>query len=143
MKHAAGLLSAGVPPRDIGIITPYNGQVSLLRELRSESMQQIEISSVDGFQGETLSLSRSVQTATDCPGREKEAILISTVRSNEEGEIGFLNDRRRMNVAITRARRHCAIFADSGTLCCDPFLERLVAYFEAHGEYRSYEEFMQ
>ena len=62
MKHAAGLLSAGVPPGDIGIITPYNGQVSLLRELRTESMHQIEISSVDGFQGKTLSISLSVQT---------------------------------------------------------------------------------
>lgn len=116
----------GVKSSDIGVITPYNGQVAMLRELRPESLRQVEISSVDGFQG-----------------REKEAILISTVRSNDEEEVGFLNDKRRMNVAVTRARRHCAIFGDSGTLSSDPFLQRLVEYFEEHAEYRSFAEFVQ
>lgn len=57
MKHVAELMRVGVHPREIGIITPYNGQVSLLRELRTESMQQIEISSVDGFQGDKQTVS--------------------------------------------------------------------------------------
>lgn len=140
MKQANALMQFGIRPRDIGIITPYNGQVSLLRELRDSAMQAIEIASVDGFQGETILEKELMGTYL---GREKEAILISTVRSNEEEEIGFLNDKRRMNVAITRARRHCAVFGDSGTLSADPFLERLVAYFETNGEYRSYAEFIQ
>ena len=51
MRHASTLIRAGVKPRDIGIITPYNAQVTLIRELRSNAMNQIEVSSVDGFQG--------------------------------------------------------------------------------------------
>ncbi|PNH09678.1 DNA-binding protein SMUBP-2 [Tetrabaena socialis] len=106
---------------NIGIITPYNGQVALLKELRPERMGgALEISSVDGFQG-----------------REKEAIIISAVRSNDAGVVGFLSDRRRMNVAVTRARRHCALVCDSETVSHDPFLKRLVEYFSANGEYAS------
>ena len=73
-------------------------------------------------------------------GREKEAIVISMVRSNSKGEVGFLSDRRRMNVAVTRARRHCTLICDSETVQHDPFLGRLVAYFEAHGDLMSAEE---
>ena len=80
----------------------------------------MEISSVDGFQG-----------------REKEAIIISMVRSSESGGVGFLSDRRRMNVAVTRARRHCALVCDSETVSRDDFLKRLIEYFSAHGEYSS------
>jgi ATP-dependent RNA/DNA helicase IGHMBP2 len=96
-------------------------QVALLKELRSKGVgPALEVSSVDGFQG-----------------REKEAIIISMVRSNENGEVGFLSDRRRMNVAVTRARRHCAIVCDSETVSNDAFLKRLVEYVTAHGEYAS------
>ena len=56
------------------------------------------------------------------------------------GEVGFLADQRRMNVAVTRARRHCALVCDSETVSRDPFLKRLVQYFEQHGEYSSAEE---
>lgn len=73
-------------------------------------------------------------------GREKEAIIISAVRSNPKHEVGFLADRRRMNVAVTRARRHCALVCDSETLSGDPFLKQLVAHFEQYGDYTSAEE---
>lgn len=73
-------------------------------------------------------------------GREKEAIVISMVRSNDKGEVGFLSDKRRMNVAFTRARRHCAVICDSETVSKDAFLASLVAYMEAHGVYISAEE---
>lgn len=73
-------------------------------------------------------------------GREKEAIVISMVRSNAQGQVGFLADSRRMNVAITRARRHCALVCDSETVSHDAFLKRLVAWFEERGEYASAQE---
>lgn len=123
MAHIERLLGAGLAAEHIGVITPYNGQVAALRELRGDKMSAVEISSVDGFQG-----------------REKEAIVISMVRSNDKGEVGFLSDKRRMNVAFTRARRHCAVICDSETVSKDPFLASLVTYMEAHGVYISAEE---
>ncbi|EFJ52473.1 hypothetical protein VOLCADRAFT_79084 [Volvox carteri f. nagariensis] len=121
MAHVRRLVQRRISPHNIGIITPYNAQVALLKELRQEqAATALEISSVDGFQG-----------------REKEAIIISMVRSNDSGEVGFLSDRRRMNVAVTRARRHCAIVCDTETVSHDEFLKRLVDYFSANGEYSS------
>jgi superfamily I DNA and/or RNA helicase len=67
---------------------------------------------------------------------------VRQVRSNAEQQVGFLADARRMNVAVTRARRHCALVADSDTVASDPFLKRLLAYFEAHGEYASAGEYV-
>ena len=123
LAHAARLVAAGVPASCVGIITPYAAQVALLRELRAESgaaLAALEVSTVDGFQG-----------------REKEAIVISCVRSNAAHEVGFLADARRMNVAVTRARRHVALLGDTETLSRgDPFLARLCVWFEAHGEVR-------
>ena len=127
LAHAARLVAAGIPAAAIGIISPYSAQVALLREFRrdaGESLAALEISTVDGFQG-----------------REKEAIIISCVRSNSRSEIGFLSDARRMNVAVTRARRHCALVGDSETLSHNAFLKRLLHWFEAHGEVRSAAEF--
>ena len=113
---AGALLDAGVHPSQIAIITPYAAQVRLLRERLAET--QLEIDTVDGFQG-----------------REKEAIIISLVRSNASGEIGFLADTRRMNVALTRARRKLIVIGDSGTIARHPFYERLVEYMDANGGY--------
>jgi hypothetical protein len=84
------------------VIAPYSAQVRLLRE--KQEIPGLEIDSVDGFQG-----------------REKEAVVLSLVRSNVEGEVGFLADVRRMNVALTRARRKLLIVGDSATLGCHPF----------------------
>ena len=64
------------------------------------------------------------------------------VRSNVGGEIGFLADRRRMNVAVTRARRHCCLICDSETVSKDSFLKRLVQHFEEHGVYLSAAELL-
>ena len=112
------LQAAGVPASDIGIITPYAAQARLLRE--KLEIADLEIDTVDGFQG-----------------REKEAIVISLVRSNERGEIGFLADVRRTNVAMTRARRKLIVVGDSATLSSEPFYARVIAHFEILGAYRT------
>lgn len=126
MAHAKRLVRSGVQPSDIGIITPYAAQVVLLKMLKSneDKLKDMEISTVDGFQG-----------------REKEAIIISMVRSNSKKEVGFLSDRRRMNVAVTRARRQCCLVCDTETVSGDGFLKRLIEYFEEHGEYLSASEY--
>jgi predicted DNA helicase len=112
------LLECGVDACDIGVITPYAAQARLLREAASPF--GIEIDSVDGFQG-----------------REKEAIIITLVRSNTQGDIGFLSDVRRMNVAMTRARRKLIIIGDSATLATHPFYQRLLEYVDRKQAYRS------
>nr|CAD1841604.1 unnamed protein product [Ananas comosus var. bracteatus] len=124
--HAKQLVESGVSATDIGIITPYAAQVLCLKILRSneDKLKDVEISTVDGFQG-----------------REKEAIIISMVRSNSKREVGFLSDHRRMNVAVTRARRQCCLVCDVETVGQDSFLKRLVDYFTERGEYLSASEY--
>lgn len=113
---------------DFGIISPYKAQVRLLRKyLRNNKMlkplrHQISVNTVDGFQGQ-----------------ERDVILISMVRDNESGNIGFLNDLRRMNVAITRARMKLIIFGNAETLSKTKFYEKLVAYFQERGDFISIE----
>ncbi|XP_014495935.1 DNA-binding protein SMUBP-2 isoform X2 [Vigna radiata var. radiata] len=126
VAHAKRLVQSGVLPSDIGIITPYAAQVVLLKILKNKEdrLKDVEISTVDGFQG-----------------REKEAIIISMVRSNSKKEVGFLSDRRRMNVAVTRSRRQCCLVCDTETVSGDGFLKRLIEYFEEHGEYLSASEY--
>ena len=129
---ARRLVSSGsVRPEELGIIAPYSAQVGLLRELRAEhaseheALSRIEIATVDGFQG-----------------REKDCVVLSATRSNEKGDVGFLADARRMNVAVTRARMHCVLVCDTDTVGRhDAFLRRLVAHFEARGEYVAAGEF--
>jgi superfamily I DNA and/or RNA helicase len=117
-RKVEALLEAGVSAGDIAVIAPYAAQVRLLREkLR---VPGLEIDSVDGFQG-----------------REKEAVVISLVRSNTDGAIGFLADVRRMNVALTRARRKLLVIGDSATLAAEPFYQRLIEYWEAIGAYHT------
>ena len=109
---------------DIGIISTYKGQVQLLRRmLRRDPYWRplrhlISVNTVDGFQGQ-----------------ERDIILISMVRQNEQGQVGFLSDLRRMNVAITRARMKLIIIGHSPTLCHHPFYKRLKHYIDNITEY--------
>ena len=123
MKIWEDLAAAGVQPRQAAIITPYNAQAKLLRTMAPRGL---EINSVDGFQG-----------------REKEVILVSLVRSNEKGEIGFLSDTRRMNVALTRARRCLVVIGDSATLARHSFYEAFLAHVDAHAEHTSAWEWLK
>jgi predicted DNA helicase len=117
-RQVRALLTAGVSPGQVAVIAPYAAQVRLLRQrLQAE---QVEVDSVDGFQG-----------------REQEAVVVSLTRSNPRGEVGFLADTRRMNVALTRARRKLILLGDSATLSHHPFYAALVDYCERQGAYRS------
>ena len=105
---------------DVGIISPYRAQVQYLRRLLKKReffkpyRSLISVNTVDGFQGQ-----------------ERDIILISLVRANDEGQIGFLRDLRRMNVAITRARMKLIILGDASTMTRHPFYKRLYDYIEA------------
>lgn len=112
------LLDAGLEPHQIAVIAPYAAQVRLLRNRLQ--IPGLEIDTVDGFQG-----------------REKEAVLITLVRSNPSGEIGFLADTRRTNVALTRARRALRVIGDSSTLGGSPFYSQLIDYFQEQQAYRT------
>lgn len=119
VARAKELLTAGLPPERLAVITPYSAQASLLRELLS-AWPTLEVDTIDAFQG-----------------REKEAVLLSLVRSNGEQQVGFLEDLRRMNVAITRARRHLFVVGDSATLSGHPFYAAFIEEAQAQGGYRS------
>uniref|UniRef100_A0A4W3IA86 DNA-binding protein SMUBP-2 n=1 Tax=Callorhinchus milii TaxID=7868 RepID=A0A4W3IA86_CALMI len=118
--HIQALTEAGVQARDIAVIAPYNLQVQLLRKELCDQHPELEIKSVDGFQG-----------------REKEAVVLSLVRSNRKGEVGFLAEDRRINVAVTRARRHLMVTCDTRTVCTHPFLRSLVDYLTNRGQVRT------
>ena len=104
---------------DVGVISPYRAQVQLLRRMLMKReyfkpfRRLISINTVDGFQGQ-----------------ERDVIVISLVRSNDDGQIGFLRDLRRMNVAITRARMKLIILGDKSTLTRHPFFRQLWQYIE-------------
>ena len=108
-----------LPPQDIAVISPYDAQVQKLRELLHD-VGDLEIDTVDGFQG-----------------REKEAVVVSLVRSNAEGELGFVADIRRINVALTRARKKLIVVGDSATIARHPFHDGFVRYAESVGAWRS------
>jgi superfamily I DNA and/or RNA helicase len=120
-----GLLQIGdIQTNDIGIITPYNGQVRVLSDLFEqaggrevgEKYSGLEIKSVDGYQG-----------------REKEVIVFSTVRANENGEVGFLKDKRRLNVALTRAKRGLIVIGHLATLRHEPTWKSWLDWVEESG----------
>ncbi len=111
------LLGMGADPGMLGIISPYAAQVKRLKKLIDTEERVIEIKSVDGFQG-----------------REKEIILISFVRSNPKGEIGFLKDLRRLNVAITRAKRKLICIGDASTLGHDTIYKEFLDYIAKEGK---------
>lgn len=108
VRIAKDYLDAGISEEDIGIISPYADQVKVIQE-----KTPVEVKTVDGFQG-----------------REKEIIIISTVRSNDNGNIGFLKDLRRLNVAITRAKRKLIIVGNKETLKNSPTYTRLIEFVE-------------
>ena len=119
--HVLMMLKAGVRASDIAVISPYAAQVRLLRSVLAVALEDVEgadaveISSIDSFQG-----------------REAECVIISTVRSNARRGVGFLSDNRRMNVAVTRGKRHVTIIGDDKTIMGDAFLRRLVEHIEAN-----------
>ncbi|KAM8751786.1 DNA-binding protein SMUBP-2 [Acanthopagrus schlegelii] len=124
--HIKALTEAGLKAKDIAVIAPYNLQVDLLRQKLSAKHPDLEIKSVDGFQG-----------------REKEAVVLSLVRSNRKGEVGFLAEDRRINVAVTRARRHIAVVCDTQTVQNHGFLKSLISHMTEFGEVRTAFEYIQ
>jgi len=119
-------------PLRIGIIAPYKQQTEFIRnyilenELFKDSRHHFSVRTVDGFQGQ-----------------ERDIICISMTRSNDRGEIGFLSDTRRMNVALTRAKRKLLVFGDSATLANHGFYKSFLDYVEEIGGYRSMWEFAE
>ncbi|KAJ5422281.1 hypothetical protein N7491_010726 [Penicillium cf. griseofulvum] len=119
-RHVDNLIDAGVRPESIAVITPYNGQLALLSRMLREKYPGLELGSVDGFQG-----------------REKEAVVVSLVRSNAEHEVGFLGEKRRLNVAMTRPKRHLCICGDSETISHgSSFLKHWMDFLEENADLR-------
>ncbi|VDN57807.1 unnamed protein product [Dracunculus medinensis] len=109
------LLNYGVKETDIGVIAPYRAQVSNLRKLLPNS---ITVDTVDGFQGQ-----------------ERQVIVMSLVRTNALGKVGFLNEKRRLNVAVTRARRQFVLVGNSTTMkmADSEYLYSLLEYITIYG----------
>jgi Cdc6-like AAA superfamily ATPase len=115
------ILRLGVTPAEVAVIAPYDAQVQRLRALLSDRVEAgLEVDTVDGFQG-----------------REKEAVVVSLTRANEAGEVGFLADVRRMNVALTRARKKLVVVGDGATVARHPFYERFLRHAQESGAWRS------
>jgi ATP-dependent RNA/DNA helicase IGHMBP2 len=137
MKHLTKLVADISPFYDntsfptIGIISPYREQVYVLKELLAHApdlapyIAKIAINTIDSFQGQ-----------------ERDIVYLSMTRTNAEGIIGFLSDIRRMNVAMTRARKKLIVIGDSATLSRDPFYAGFITYCETLDAYRSAWEYM-
>lgn len=110
LEIANKYINMGINPNDIGIISPYADQIKIISD-----KTDVEVKTVDGFQG-----------------REKEIIIISTVRSNDYGELGFLTDMRRLNVAITRAKRKLIIVGNKNTLSYNKTYDKLIKIATYH-----------
>ncbi|MEN9443968.1 MAG: hypothetical protein RIS47_858 [Bacteroidota bacterium] len=135
-KHLVGYLEAVEALhlldeiQNIAIISPYKAQVTLMQERFADFdtiplFSAISINTIDSFQGQ-----------------ERDIVYISLVRSNERQDIGFLKDIRRMNVALTRARKKLVIIGDSSTICAHPFYNEFFDYINEIGAYRSAFEFL-
>jgi len=115
---------------DIAIISPYREQVMHMKEMVEADERLVAapltINTIDGFQGQ-----------------ERDIVYISLVRSNAKGEVGFLRDYRRMNVAMTRARKQLIVVGDSATIGSDSFYENFLTYCEKHGDYQSAWEYVR
>ncbi|WMJ73790.1 AAA domain-containing protein [Cytophagaceae bacterium ABcell3] len=115
----------------VGVISPYKAQVHLLESMKENDEffksfgKNLSVNTVDGFQGQ-----------------ERDLVLISLVRSNDRGEIGFLSDIRRMNVAMTRAKKKLVVVGDSATIGQHDFYGKFLEYSEKQGVYKSAWEFM-
>nr|WP_244310301.1 AAA domain-containing protein [Leptospira noumeaensis] len=116
------LFQLGIPKEIATVISPYRGQVE---KLIQASEGRWFTQTIDSFQG-----------------RESEIVILSLVRSNDDGEIGFLLNPKRLNVALTRAKSHLILIGDSGTLCQNKEFQNLYSYIESVGEIRSIYEFM-
>lgn len=117
------LMEKGLPKEKTIIISPYRGQVERLIQRANERWFT---QTIDSFQG-----------------RESEIVILSLVRSNSDGEIGFLMNPKRLNVALTRAKSHLILIGDSATLCGHKEFQNLYHYIESNGEIRSIYEFME
>ena len=82
-----------------------------------------------------------ISTIDSFQGQEQQTIILSLVRSNDDGDVGFLKDYRRMNVAITRAKEQLFVIGDSATIGADAFYNLFLTYIEKHGTYRTVWEF--
>ncbi|KAM3247485.1 DNA-binding protein SMUBP-2 [Capsicum annuum] len=124
VQHVFSLIYAGVPPAAIAVQSPYVAQVQLLRDKIDEIPMAtgVDVATIDSFQG-----------------READAVIISMVRSNNLGAVGFLGDNRRMNVAITRASKHVAVVCDSSTICHNTYLARLLRHIRYFGKVKHVE----
>jgi superfamily I DNA and/or RNA helicase len=118
-QHVLNLVHCGVCSSEIAVQSPYIAQVQLLREKLEEypGLSGVEVSTIDSFQG-----------------READAVVLSMVRSNPLGAVGFMGDSRLMNVAITRARRHVTVVCDTSTICHSTFLARLLRHIRRYGQ---------
>ena len=134
LKHLQQLADTieakGLPFPSVAIISPYKGQIRILKELFEASAllphaAQISINTIDSFQGQ-----------------ERDVVYISMTRSNPDGVIGFLSDIRRMNVAMTRARKKLVIIGDSATITRLPFYADMMSYAEQIGGYQSAWEYI-
>ncbi len=128
-EHILSIPHLLTPDVSIGVISPYSRQVTKIRDEMSKDPTlralDITVNSIDGFQGQ-----------------EKDVIYISLVRSNDQGEIGFLKDYRRLNVALTRAKYKLVVIGDMATLGADPMYLKLAEHFEKVGTYKSAWEYM-
>jgi superfamily I DNA and/or RNA helicase len=135
VRQLAGHLAEFYPAKDfptIAIISPYRHQVQLLQDLVASAADlkpyssKLAVNTIDSFQGQ-----------------ERDIVYIGMTRSNADSRIGFLSEVRRMNVAMTRARKRLVVIGDSATLSRLPFYAGLIAYAENHSAYQSAWEFVE